>query len=199
VIRGARRRFGRLDKAEGLVASGSMLCLAHCLALPLLLYLLPAAAGLVLGATWFHAMAVALVVPTALAMFWLGFRQHARLLPPFSWNRRRSLPDRGAPGWLGSSSRRLPDGGWQCCPHPGPWRELALPCQLNESIARATSDTVRGVGPAGPNVVQPHLTPSCCRCFAKVTAPWSLTKSQNEVMQVDPLSRLLRSIACLPD
>jgi len=58
-----------------------MLCLVHCLALPLLLLLLPGVVGLFALSEAFHYVAFALVVPFALCAFWLGYRHH-RTLPP---------------------------------------------------------------------------------------------------------------------
>lgn len=62
--------------------SASLLCLVHCLALPLLLLLLPGVIGLFVQSETFHYFALVLVVPAALAAFWLGYRQHGALIPP---------------------------------------------------------------------------------------------------------------------
>ena len=61
--------------------SASLLCLIHCLALPLLLLLLPGVLGLFAQSEAFHYVALALVVPSALAAFGLGYRRHRALLP----------------------------------------------------------------------------------------------------------------------
>lgn len=61
--------------------SASLLCLVHCLALPLLLLLLPGVIGLFAQSDAFHYLALAFVVPSAFAAFWLGYRRH-RSLPP---------------------------------------------------------------------------------------------------------------------
>lgn len=61
--------------------SASLLCLIHCLALPLLLLLLPGVVGLFVQSEAFHYLALAFVAPSAFAAFWLGYRRH-RSLPP---------------------------------------------------------------------------------------------------------------------
>lgn len=72
----------RLDNAvESAAASVSLLCLIHCLALPLLLVLLPGAAGLFVESDAFHVAAVALAAPGASVAFVMGYRQHAAILP----------------------------------------------------------------------------------------------------------------------
>lgn len=60
----------------------SFLCLAHCLALPLLLVLLPSLTVLNLENELFHVGLVAIVIPTSLYALTLGCRkhQHYRLL-----------------------------------------------------------------------------------------------------------------------
>jgi len=61
--------------------SASLLCLVHCLALPVLLLLLPGALGLFARSEAFHYAALALVMPAALAAFWLGYRRHRAVAP----------------------------------------------------------------------------------------------------------------------
>lgn len=65
---------------EGAAVSASLLCLAHCLALPLLL-LLPGIVGLFAQSTAFHYVALAVVLPSALAAFALGYRRHRVFWP----------------------------------------------------------------------------------------------------------------------
>lgn len=71
----------RTDLVEGAAVSASLLCLVHCLALPLMLMVLPAAIGLFARSEAFHAVALLLIVPSALAAFWLGHRRHRAPLP----------------------------------------------------------------------------------------------------------------------
>ncbi len=66
---------------EGTAVSASLLCLVHCLALPLLLLLLPGIVGLFAQSAAFHYGALALIAPTALAAFSLGYRRHRAVLP----------------------------------------------------------------------------------------------------------------------
>lgn len=69
------------DGVEGAAISASTLCLVHCLALPLLLLLLPSAAEAFVRSEIFHYVAVGLVAPFAFIAFMLGYRRH-RVLPP---------------------------------------------------------------------------------------------------------------------
>lgn len=71
----------RTNVIEGAAVSASLLCLVHCLALPLLLLLLPGIIGLFARSEAFHYVALALVVPSAVAAFWLGYRRHRALRP----------------------------------------------------------------------------------------------------------------------
>lgn len=66
---------------EGAAISASLLCLVHCLALPFLLLLLPGIIGLFARSEAFHYAALALIVPSAAAAFWLGYRRHRALRP----------------------------------------------------------------------------------------------------------------------
>lgn len=76
-----RNAEGRTNIIEGTAISASLLCLAHCLALPVLLLLLPGALGLFAQSEAFHFAALALVVPAALAAFWLGYQRHRAAAP----------------------------------------------------------------------------------------------------------------------
>jgi hypothetical protein len=59
----------------------SLLCLAHCLALPALFALLPAAASLLPSNFWIHAILFGLALPVSGWALWLGYRRHGRLGP----------------------------------------------------------------------------------------------------------------------
>lgn len=71
----------RTDLIEGVAVSTSLLCLAHCLALPFLLLLLPGVFAIFAQSEAFHWAALALVAPSALAAFWLGYRRHRAIVP----------------------------------------------------------------------------------------------------------------------
>jgi hypothetical protein len=71
----------RTNVIEGAAVSASLLCLVHCLALPFLLLLLPGVMGLFVRSDAFHYVALALVVPAALAAFGLGYRRHRARRP----------------------------------------------------------------------------------------------------------------------
>ena len=71
----------RINLAEGTAAASSLLCLVHCLALPLLLLMLPAAIATYVLAESFHWMILAALAPFAGLAFWLGFRQHGSVGP----------------------------------------------------------------------------------------------------------------------
>lgn len=73
----------RTNVIEGAAVSASLLCLVHCLALPLLLLLLPGVIGMFARSDAFHYVALALVVPAALVAFWLGYRRHRARRPAF--------------------------------------------------------------------------------------------------------------------
>ncbi len=66
---------------EGAALSASLLCLGHCLALPLLLLVLPGVIGLFAQSAAFHYAALALVVPSAVTAFWIGYRRHHAVGP----------------------------------------------------------------------------------------------------------------------
>lgn len=78
------RKGDRLDQAA-ICLSGA--CLAHCLALPLLMVLAPWVDLGILGEKWFHLALVVFVVPISLLAFRTGLRQHGdrgMLLPGLS-------------------------------------------------------------------------------------------------------------------
>ena len=79
IIEGCGQR--RLDLADGLAASTSILCLVHCLGLPLLVLALPGAIALGAHGEWVHGAALALIVPLALVALWGGYLQHRRVDP----------------------------------------------------------------------------------------------------------------------
>lgn len=57
----------------------SAVCIVHCLAVPIVVAVLPIAAVSFGDANHFHALMLWLVVPTSVAGFGLGFRVHRRL------------------------------------------------------------------------------------------------------------------------
>ena len=75
------RRQTTTDFVEGTAVSASVLCLAHCLALPLLLLALPTLADTFFASEAFHIAAAALVVPAAALAFILGYRRHRAPTP----------------------------------------------------------------------------------------------------------------------
>ena len=74
-------RQSMADAIEGTAISASFLCLVHCLALPLLLLLLPGTLAAFAQSDRVHYWAFALIAPSAVAAFWLGYRRHASLRP----------------------------------------------------------------------------------------------------------------------
>lgn len=54
----------------------SLTCAVHCLAMPLLLLLLPSVAALQLNSEAFHMWMVVVVVPTSIYALFMGCRQH---------------------------------------------------------------------------------------------------------------------------
>jgi hypothetical protein len=69
-----------MKKTAGLIdrmaVSGSMLCLFHCLALPLLLTMAPFVAVTFLADEQFHWVMLALVLPLSLTALFVGCRRH---------------------------------------------------------------------------------------------------------------------------
>lgn len=71
----------RSNMVEGAAASASLLCLVHCLALPVLFLLSPGLLRFIPDSPLVHLAAFAFVVPFALGAFWLGYRQHGQRGP----------------------------------------------------------------------------------------------------------------------
>lgn len=59
---------------DGMAVSASLLCLVHCLALPLLAASLPLLAGLVAHSVLVHAILLAIALPLGLWALWRGRR-----------------------------------------------------------------------------------------------------------------------------
>lgn len=66
---------------DRLAIGASTLCLIHCLALPALLFVLPALSALLTVSEGFHALAFAVAVPTSAAALAMGHRRHRRHRP----------------------------------------------------------------------------------------------------------------------
>ena len=71
----------RTDMVEGAAASATLLCLVHCLALPVLFLLSPGLLRFIPDSPLVHLAAFAFVVPFAAGAFWLGYRQHGQRGP----------------------------------------------------------------------------------------------------------------------
>jgi len=65
-----------LDRAA---ISLSLLCIVHCLALPVLLVLMPTLATLSIADEHFHVVLLFLILPTSFAALFMGYRRHRRL------------------------------------------------------------------------------------------------------------------------
>lgn len=66
---------------DGVAIGASILCLIHCLVLPLLIVLLPTLAAFLAFPESFHLWALALAVPTSVLALTTGYRRHRRILP----------------------------------------------------------------------------------------------------------------------
>ncbi len=66
------------NRLDQLAIALSAICIVHCLAVPVLVAVLPFAAVAFGTGTHFHALMLWLVVPTSVAGFWLGVRVHGR-------------------------------------------------------------------------------------------------------------------------
>jgi hypothetical protein len=71
----------RSDLIESMAIAGAVACLAHCLALPLLIAALPALASVVPIPTSVHLAALAFAVPTTLLALGAGYRHHGTTTP----------------------------------------------------------------------------------------------------------------------
>ena len=74
----APRRQRLLD---GFAVTASLLCLIHCLLLPMLLIALPVLATMLVVPEAFHAIAFAVAVPTSIVAMVSGRARHGRYLP----------------------------------------------------------------------------------------------------------------------
>ncbi|MCT8002230.1 MerC domain-containing protein [Sphingomonas sanguinis] len=68
--------FGRQYWLDGFAVTASVLCLIHCLLLPVLLVALPVLATMLTVPESFHAVAFALALPTSMLAMALGRRRH---------------------------------------------------------------------------------------------------------------------------
>lgn len=66
---------------DAFAVGASALCLFHCLALPLILALAPAASNVLGMPTWFHLAAFAVAVPASAIAMRRGYRHHGVALP----------------------------------------------------------------------------------------------------------------------
>ncbi|MPS68916.1 MerC domain-containing protein [Novosphingobium aerophilum] len=80
-VRQVRRQRLLADFVESTAISASALCMVHCLALPLLLFLLPGLLGSFFQSEAFHVVVLGLVAPAALAAFLMGYRRHGAIGP----------------------------------------------------------------------------------------------------------------------
>ena len=64
--------------SDGAAVSLSMLCMLHCLMLPLILALLPASIALTVGDEAFHLFMVFMVIPLSLFALFFGCKDHQR-------------------------------------------------------------------------------------------------------------------------
>jgi hypothetical protein len=73
------RRMGRM--ADGTAVGASVLCLFHCLLLPLAIALFPALGGLIGLPEGLHALLFAAAVPVSALAIVAGYRRHGAMLP----------------------------------------------------------------------------------------------------------------------
>tara|TARA_R110000822_G_scaffold107232_1_gene235736 strand:+ start:207 stop:614 length:408 start_codon:yes stop_codon:yes gene_type:complete len=69
------------DLIEGTAISVSLLCLVHCLALPVLLLILPGLLGILARSEIFHAAVFLVIAPFAAIAFLIGYRSHGQVAP----------------------------------------------------------------------------------------------------------------------
>jgi MerC mercury resistance protein len=63
---------------DGMAIGASLLCLLHCLALPLIIFMLPLVGALLSDSEWFHPTVLVFAIPTSLYALWSGFRAHCQ-------------------------------------------------------------------------------------------------------------------------
>ncbi|MAX14381.1 MULTISPECIES: MerC domain-containing protein [Sphingobium] len=66
---------------DGIAIGASILCMIHCLVLPVLIVLLPTLAAFFMMPEDFHVWALALAVPTSVLALATGYRRHRRIRP----------------------------------------------------------------------------------------------------------------------
>lgn len=66
---------------DGVAIGASILCLIHCLLLPVLIILVPTLAGFLAAPEEFHIWALALAVPTSVLALLTGYRRHHWVRP----------------------------------------------------------------------------------------------------------------------
>jgi len=71
----------RSDIVESMAIAAAAACLAHCVALPVLVAALPALASVIPIPTSFHIAALVFAVPTTLFALSIGYRHHRRAFP----------------------------------------------------------------------------------------------------------------------
>jgi hypothetical protein len=71
----------RSDIVESMAIVAAAACLAHCIALPILIAALPALASVIPIPTAFHIAALIFAVPTTLFALAIGYRHHHRAFP----------------------------------------------------------------------------------------------------------------------
>jgi hypothetical protein len=71
----------RSDIVESMAIAAAAACLAHCVALPVLVAALPALTSVIPIPTSFHIAALIFAVPTTLFALWIGYRHHRRAFP----------------------------------------------------------------------------------------------------------------------
>jgi MerC mercury resistance protein len=64
---------------DGFAISASLLCLIHCLVLPIMILALPLTAVALGNSEWFHPVILMFAIPTSLYALLSGFREHGQL------------------------------------------------------------------------------------------------------------------------
>jgi len=73
--------YGRLSWLDRMGIVISSICLVHCLALPLLIALLPVVASALPADGWVHPLLIGLALPVTGLALWRGYRRHRRIVP----------------------------------------------------------------------------------------------------------------------
>lgn len=87
------------DLIEGIAVGATVACLVHCLALPLLIAIIPVIPAVLPIPDHFHAIALGLAIPATGGALFAGYRRHRVVAPLFAGTAGLALLTLGATHW----------------------------------------------------------------------------------------------------